>query len=279
MNLVSTDWLENNIKKVKIFDATWHMPSSKRKAKKEYTDKHIKGAMFWDVDEHSDKDSPYPHMMSNSDYWTKMLGSFGIENDDHIIVYDFSDTYSSCRLWFALKYFGHKKVSVLDGGMKKWLNENKPTSKGKSEKVEKSSGINISDRKSQYRVNENSGWIKNKRQIEESIKNFSFTLVDARSRDRFEGKIDEPRPGLKKGCIIGSKNIPFKECIEQEKNTFKSKDELIKVFDQNNVDISKPIVFTCGSGITACVLGLAYSLISGKNAVIYDGSWSEYGKK
>ena len=127
MNLVSTDWLDRNLNKVKIFDASWHMPNSKRNAKKEFEEKHIKGAIFWDVDEHSDKDSPYPHMMSNSDYWTRMLWSFGIKNEDHIVVYDHSDTYSSCRLWFALKYFGHKKVSVLDGGMKKWLAENRST--------------------------------------------------------------------------------------------------------------------------------------------------------
>ena len=111
-----------------------------------------------------------------------------------------------------------------------------------------------------------------------NIKNFSFQTVDARSRDRFEGKMDEPRPGLKKGCIMGSKNIPFKDCIDSETNTFKKKDELSKIFAENNIDVSRPIVFTCGSGMTACVLGLAYSLISGKNAVIYDGSWSEYGK-
>ena len=121
--------------------------------------------------------------------------------------------------------------------------------------------------------------IKNKKQIDDNIKNFSFQTVDARSRDRFNGKVDEPRSGLKKGCIMGSKNIPFKDCINAETNTFKTKEELTKIFMQNKVDTSKPIVFTCGSGITACVLGMAYSIINGKNAVIYDGSWSEYGKK
>ena len=110
MILVSTEWLNNNLSKVKIFDASWHMSSSKRAAKKEYSEKHIPSAIFWDIDEHSDKDSPYPHMMSNSDYWTRMLWKFGITNDDHIIIYDHSYQYSSCRLWFALKYFGHKKV-------------------------------------------------------------------------------------------------------------------------------------------------------------------------
>ena len=128
-------------------------------------------------------------------------------------------------------------------------------------------------------MSENTGWIKNKKEIDENIKSLSFQIVDARSRDRFEGKMDEPRPGLKRGCIVGSKNIPFKDCIDSETNTFKTKIQLNKIFTQNNVDTSKSIVFTCGSGITACVLGLAYSLISGKNAVIYDGSWSEYGQK
>ena len=279
MNLATTEWLEKNLDKVKIFDASWHMPSSKRKAKKEYKESHIKGANFWDVDEHSDKDSAYPHMMSNSDYWTRMLWSFGIQNDDHIVVYDYSDTYSSCRLWFALKYFGHKKVSVLDGGMKKWLEENRSTSKDINKDLGKFSSIDKLNTKSRYKVKENTEWIKNKKQIDENIKETSFQIVDARSRDRFEGKVDEPRPGLKKGCIIGSKNIPYKDCINSVTNTFKSKPELIKIFTQNNIDISRPIVFTCGSGMTACVLGMAYFIISGKNAVIYDGSWSEYGRK
>ena len=279
MNLVTTEWLEKNLDSVKIFDASWHMPSSRRDAKKEYREKHIKGAMFWDVDEHSDKDSPFPHMMSNSDYWTRMLWSFGIQNEDHIIVYDYSDTYSSCRLWFALKYFGHKKVSVLDGGMKKWLKENRSTSNEVNDDLGKFSSIDKLNPKSRYKVSENTGWIKNKKDIDENIKTLSFQTVDARSRERFEGKVDEPRPGLKKGCIVGSKNIPFKECINPETNTFKTKDELNVIFDKNGVDVSKPIVFTCGSGMTACVLGMAYSIISGKNAVVYDGSWSEYGKK
>ena len=278
MSLVSTKFLDENLNKVKIFDASWHI-SSKRDAKKEYEEKHIKGAMFWDIDEHSDKDSPYPHMMSNSDYWTRMLWSFGIQNEDFIIVYDYSDIYSACRLWFALKYFGHQKVSVLDGGMQKWLKENRPTSKEVSEDFGKFSKIEKLNPKSRYKVNENAGWIKDKKEIDENIKTLSFQTVDARSRERFEGKVDEPRPGLKRGCIPGSKNIPFKDCIDTRSNTFKKKSELIKIFGQNNVDPSKPVVFTCGSGITACVLGMAYSLISDKNAVIYDGSACEYLKK
>jgi len=279
MTLVSTEWLSNNLSKVKIFDASWHMPNSNRNSHKEYLDKHIPGAMFWDLDQHSDKDSPYPHMMSNSDYWTRMLWSFGIQNDDHIIVYDYSDIYSACRLWFALKYFGHKKVSVLDGGMKKWLKENRPTSKEVDKDLGKFSSIDKLNPKNKYKVSENTEWIKNKKQIDENIKTPSFQTVDARSRERFESKVGEPRPGLKRGCIPDSKNIPFKDCINSETNAFKTKSELIKIFSKNNIDYFKPIVFSCGSGVTACVLGMAYSLISDKHAMIYDGSWSEYGKK
>ena len=278
MNLVSTDWLDQNLNKVKIFDASWHMPTSKRNSKKEYEEKHIKGAIFWNVDEHSDKDSPYPHMMSNSDYWTRMLWSFAVKNEDHIVVYDYSDTYSSCRLWFALKYFGHKKVSVLDGGMKKWLAENRSTDNKIDEDLGKFSNIDKLNPENKYKVKEKTDLVKNKKQIDENLKKNQFQTVDARSRERFEGKIDEPRSGLRRGCIVGSKNLPFKDCINSETNTFKSKDELSKIFIENNIDISKPIVFTCGSGMTACVLGMAYSIISGKSAVVYDGSWSEYGK-
>ena len=278
MNLVSTEWLEKNLNAVKIFDASWHMPSTNRNAIKEYENKHIPGAMFWDVDKHSDNDSPYPHMMSNSDYWTRMLWSFGIQNNDHIIVYDNSDIYSSCRLWFSLKYFGHEKVSVLDGGMKKWLKENRPTDNKINQDLGKFSSIDKLNPTTKYSVNEQAELIKNKLQIDENIKKQSFQTVDARSRDRFEGKAEEPRPGLKKGCIIGSKNIPFKECINSKTNTFKSKNELSVIFTKNGIDISKPIVFTCGSGMTATVLSLAYSIVSGKNAAVYDGSWSEYGK-
>ena len=279
MTLVSTEWLNSNLSKVKIFDASWHMPNSNRNAHKEFLKKRIPGAMFWDIDEHSDKDSVFPHMLPNSDYWTRMLWSFGIENDDHIIVYDFSDVHSSCRLWFSLKYFGHQKISVLDGGMKKWLKENRITDNKINKDVGKLGYKNKINTKNQYKVSENFHWIKKKEQIKSNIKKKLFTLVDARSRERFEGKAEEPRPNLTKGNIPGSKNIPFQFCIEPETNIFKKKSELIKIFKENDVDYLKPNVFMCGSGVTACVLGLAYFLISDKNAVIYDGSFAEWGKK
>ena len=277
--LVSTEWLNSNLSKVKIFDASWHMPNSNRNAHKEYLEKHIPGAMFWDLDEHSDKDSPFPHMLPNYDYWTRMLWSFGITNDDHIVVYDFSDVHSACRLWFSLKYFGNQKFSVLSGGMKKYLRENRITSNKINKDIGKFSYIDKINIKNKYKVIENLDWIKKKEQIDKNIKTNIFTLVDARSRERFEGKVEEPRPNLKKGCVPGSKNIPFQDCIDSGTNTFKRKSELTKIFKENNIDYLKPNVFMCGSGVTACVLGLSYFLITDKNPVIYDGSYAEWGKK
>tara|TARA_B100000686_G_C16629255_1_gene883696 strand:- start:327 stop:1166 length:840 start_codon:yes stop_codon:yes gene_type:complete len=279
MTLVSTEWLNKNLDKVKIFDASWHMPNSNRNGYKEYLEKHIPNAMFWDIDEHSDKDSPFPHMLPNSDYWTRMLWSFGINNEDHIIVYDFSDVHSACRLWFSLKYFGHQKVSVLDGGMKKWLKENKFTSNKINNNIGKFSYTDKINVKKKYKLIENFDSIKKKDQIDKNIKDNLFTLVDGRSHDRFEGRVEEPRPNLSRGSVPGSKNIPFQYCINSETNTFKKKSELVNIFKESNVNYYKPTVFMCGSGVTACVLGLAYFLISGKNAVIYDGSFAEWGKK
>ena len=269
MNLVSTDWLNDNLDKVKIFDASWHMPNSKRKAEKEYLEKHIPKAIFWDINKHSDKDSLHPHMMPNSDYWTKMLWRFEIKNDDHIVVYDFSDVYSSCRLWFSLKYFGHEKVSVLDGGFQKWLKEKKPTTK----KIEKVEQVNS------YQTNENIDLIKNKNQIDENIIKKEFIVIDARSRGRFEGSEPEPRKELKSGSIPNSICLPFKECINED-HSFKNKDQLLLKFKEVlGSKLPVNLVFSCGSGITAAVLSLAYSIINDKYLpTIYDGSWTEYSK-
>jgi len=270
MTLVSTEWLKNNLSKVKIFDASWHFPNSKRDAKKEYLEKHIPSSVFWDLDEHSDKNSSYPHMMPDSNYWAKMLQRFGISNHDHIIVYDHSYLYSACRLWFALKYFGHEKVSVLDGSFQKWLKEEKPTTK-KIEKVEQIDS---------YQTNENINLIKNKKQIDENIIKKEFIVIDARSRGRFEGSEPEPRKELKSGSIPNSICLPFKECINED-HSFKNKEQLLLKFKEvlGSKKLPVNLVFSCGSGITATVLSLAYSIINDKYLpTIYDGSWAEYGK-
>jgi len=268
MTLVSTDWLANNLKKVKILDASWHMPSAGRNAQNEFNEAHIDGAQFFDLDKSSDEKSPLPHMLPDKDKWANIVSNFGISNNDRIVIYDNSDVLSSCRCWYMFIYFGHdiNKVLILDGGLKKWQLEKKKLTTKKYE-------IN----KTNYQVNELNFLVKNINQIEKNITTKEFNLIDARGANRFKGQEPEPRTGLRSGNIKNSKNIPFGECINKSNNTFKNINELKKIFDSLNNNKKKETVFTCGSGVTACVLAVANFIINGTKPVIYDGSWAEYG--
>ena len=269
-NLVSTDWLEKNLENVRIFDGSWHLPNSNRNALVEFQSSHIRNSNFFDIDKNSNHESSLPHMLPQKNDWEKIMSELGVKSSDHIIIYDNSDVLSSCRVWYTFLYFNHDPdlVSVLDGGFKKWLKEKKDTTKD-IKKFEKSS----------YSAHENKLLVLNKDQIINNIKNKSFELIDARGRERFLGLQPEARKELRTGNIEGSKNMPFTELINGNDHTFKKKEELISIFEQNKIDPNKKIAFTCGSGITACVLGLTNSIISGKKPVVYDGSWAEYGIK
>ena len=268
-NLVSTDWLEKNLDNVRIFDGSWHFPNSNRNALDEFKSAHIKNSNFFDIDKNSNHQSNLPHMLPKKNDWEKIMSELGVKNSDHIVIYDNSDVISSCRVWYTFLYFNHDPdlVSVLDGGFKKWLKEKKDTTKD-IKKFEKSS----------YSAHENTSLVLNKDQIVTNIKNKSFELIDARGRERFLGLQPEARKELRSGNIEGSKNMPFTELINNDR-TFKKKEELKSIFEKNKIDPNKKIAFTCGSGITACVLGLTNSIISGKKPVVYDGSWAEYGIK
>ena len=269
MSLVNTDWLENNLNKVKIIDCSWHMPQTKRNGFDEYKKSHIPNSIFFNLDLNSKKNTNLPHMLVNKDDWEEIVSDMGIKNDDMIIIYDNSDVISACRCWYNFIYFGHNTnlVRVLDGGFKKWLKENKPTSSNF-----------INSNKSCYTAKENFFLVKDKKAIDENIQLQEFKLIDARSKERFEGKILEPRKGLRSGNIKNSFCIPFNECINKDK-TFKNKTELKNIFKKIIYDTEdENVVFSCGSGVTACVLALAYSLINDKYLPnIYDGSWAEYG--
>ena len=269
MSLVDTGWLENNIEKVKIIDSSWHMPQTQRNGFEEYIEEHIPNAIFFDLDKNSKLDTDLPHMLTDPKSWEKIMGKMGIENNDRIVIYDNSDVISSCRCWYNLIYFGHnpKLVHVLDGGLKKWKKENKTTNNKK-----------VITQTSIYSCKENKELVKNKKQIDENIDKKEFNVVDARSRERFDGKVAEPRKGLRSGSIKNSFCLPFNELID-ENHSFVSKDKIKEKFTSLKFDFEKNIVFSCGSGVTASVLALAYSLINDKYMPsIYDGSWSEYGK-
>ena len=270
MSLVSTSWVEKNIKKLKIIDCSWHMPNVKRDGYKEYLESHIENAIFFDLDKNSDHNTDLPHMLTNKNEWEKIISDMGIANDDEIVIYDNSDVLSSCRCWYNFIYFGHndKLVHVLNGGLKKWKSENKSTT-----------DIILKVNPTKYTASERKNLVKNITQINENINSEEFKIIDARSRERFEGKVKEPRKGLRSGSIPKSMCIPFGELINYD-NTFKNENEILNIFKNTlGKEISTNIVFSCGSGVTAAVLALAYSLINNKYMpTIYDGSWAEYGK-
>ena len=269
MSLIETDWLENNINSIKIIDCSWHMPQAKRDGLQEYKNQHIPGAIFFDLNNNSKKDTKLPHMLVEINDWRKIVSKMGIKKDDKIIVYDNSDIISSCRCWFNFIYFGHDPslVHVLNGGLKKWIKENRKVTK-------EITSVEVSD----YKSFEKKELVKNKNLIDQNIHEKKFKVVDARSKERFEGKVQEPRKGLRSGSIKNSFCIPFNHCLNEDKS-FKNREELEVIFKTCLKDIDeKNIVFSCGSGVTACVLALAYSLINDKYLpCIYDGSWAEYG--
>ena len=269
MSLVETDWLEKNINSVKIIDCSWHMPQTKRNGLEEYKNQHIPNSIFFDLDDNSKKKINLPHMLVNKSDWEEIVSKMGIKNKDKIVIYDNSDVISSCRCWFNFIYFGHnpRLVHVLNGGLKKWIKENKKVT-NEITNVQTSS----------YKSFEKKELVKNKKLIDQNIDEKNFKVIDARSKERFDGKVPEPRKGLRSGSIKNSFCIPFNLCIKKDK-TFKNKEELQLVFETCLENIKEEnIVFSCGSGVTACVLALAYSLINDKyQPCIYDGSWSEYG--
>ena len=267
--LVSSEWLNQNLNKVKILDASWHLPTVKRNSFEEYKVSHITNSIFFDIDKYSNQKTNLPHMLPSKEDWEIIVSNLGINNSDHIIVYDNSEVFSSCRVWYTFLYFGHDPdlISVLDGKFEKWVTEKRSVSKEI-----------IKNDKTNYKSNENSSLVINKSTVNKNITQNKFQLIDARGEQRFLGLQPEPRRELRSGNIKGSINLPFQKIINKNR-TFKKKDELIKIFKSKDISFEKEMAFTCGSGVTACILGLANSIISGKKPIIYDGSWAEYGLK
>ncbi len=271
MTVVSTDWLNKNLKKVKIIDASWHLVKN-RNAFEEYNKEHIENAIFFDLDNNSNqrKDLPHGHFLPTLNDHKKNISKMGILNTDRIIIYCYSDLISSCRAWFQFLYFGHdpKLVSVLNGGMKKWKLEGRKVTNLKTKIIP-----------SRYKAKENKNMIKIKSQIVENIKKKDFTVLDARSKNRFLGTEPEPRPGIKSGSIEGSKSMPLKEIVNVKDNTFLNNEQLRDIFNSSGINSNK-IVMSCGSSVSAASLTLAYSLINDDYIPkIYIGSWTEFGKK
>ena len=269
MSFVSTEWLDKNHSKVKIIDSSWHMPNANRNAYEEYKKEHIKNAIFFDIDKFSNKKTELPHMLPDEKEWEKIVSNLGITNEERIIVYDNSDVLSSCRCWYTFIFFGHKPnlISILNGGLSKWKKENRETTDKTSNHEKKN-----------YKAKKISQLVKTKEEIDKNIAEKKFQVVDARSKNRFLGLEKEPRPGVRSGSIKNSYCLPFGELINPEDKTFLEKNLIKEKFAKIGINKENNVVFSCGSGITAAVLSLAYSMINDKYLPkIYDGSCAEYG--
>ena len=237
MSLVSTHWLSENKNKVKIIDSTWHMPKEKRNGFSEFEMEHIPNAIYFDIDKNSKQETDIPHMLTTKDNWERIVSSLGISNEDRLVIYDNSDVISSCRCWYNFLYFGHKKelINILDGGLIKWKSENYPLTQEKTFL-----------KKSNYIAYENREMVKNIIDINKNIDQVCFKVIDGRSQDRFDGKIEEPRKGLRSGSIPNSICMPYRHVINNDR-TFKKKDKIKELFepiikDENNINL----VFSCG---------------------------------
>jgi thiosulfate/3-mercaptopyruvate sulfurtransferase len=266
-HLVSTDWLHDHLDApdLRILDASWYLPNEKRNAKTEYLSKHIMGAIFFDIDFFSDLETDLPHMVPSADRFYSEISKLGIGDADQIIIYDGSGLFSAARVWWLFKLFGLNNVSILDGGLPKWIAETKPlTTDIKA----------FSQRHITPRINSRilSDWSQVKKMVSSNL----CQIIDGRSQDRFYGRVSEPRPGLRSGHIPKSINVCYKEVLNDDQ-TMKDLKSLKTIFRQKNIDLKTPIITSCGSGVTAAVLFLALDMIGVKDIALYDGSWSEWG--
>ncbi|KAI8910765.1 Rhodanese-like domain-containing protein [Entophlyctis helioformis] len=265
--LVSTDWLAANRDRVVLLDGSWHMPNVNRNALAEFNKQRIDGARFFDIDGVSDKSSHLPHMLPPPAQFTKQVGDLGISNDDHVVIYDSTGTRSACRVYWTFRVFDHKKVSVLDGGLVKWLAEGRPVVSSEPGPVEPKT----------YSWRSNPTIVKTYADIIDAYTTHSCQIVDARPSGRFHGTDPEPRAGLSSGHMPTAINLPFTKVLDPVTQTMLPRNELIKLFHDTGVNLNRPIINTCGSGITASVLFVAQEIAGATDQIaVFDGSWTEY---
>jgi thiosulfate/3-mercaptopyruvate sulfurtransferase len=265
--LVSTEWLAGELGKsdLRVIEASMFLPTSGRNARAEYEAEHIPGAVFMDLDEIVDSDNPAPHMLPPEHKFASRMQSLGLGDGHRFVVYDNSPLHSSARAWWMLKIFGAHHVAILDGGLQKWKAEGRAVESGKPQV-----------RHGHFTPFLDPSAVADKQFVRGLIGGNTHELVDARSAARFAGEEAEPRQGVVPGHIPGSKSLPQSEFFNAD-NSWKRGDALHEVFDRAGVDLSKPMVTTCGSGITAAVLLFGAGLLGKEDVMLYDGSWSEWG--
>lgn len=265
--LVSTDWLATHLKDpdLRILDGSWYLPAAGRDAKAEYHEAHIPGARFFDIDEISDHRSDLPHMVPPVEKFMSRLRAMGVGDGHQVVVYDGAGLVSAARVWWLFRLMGQTNVAVLDGGFPKWQAEGRVT---------EDLPPMVRDRHMTVRVQ--NSLVRDVTQVSQAAKLGDHEIIDARSAARFRGDEPEPREGLRAGHIPGSRNVPFTQLLNDD-GTMKPVDETRAVFQAAGVDLSKPAITTCGSGVTAAILSLALERMGKIDHALYDGSWAEWG--
>ncbi|MEO0665876.1 MAG: 3-mercaptopyruvate sulfurtransferase, partial [Pseudomonadota bacterium] len=251
---------------LRVLDASWYLPAVERDARAEYDAAHIPGARFFDIDDISDARSDLPHMVPPVEKFMSRMRTLGVGDGHQIVVYDGMGIFSAPRVWWLLRLMGKRDVAVLDGGFAKWQAEGRP--------IEDMPPV-IRDR--HMTVSRQNHLVKDVTQVAMASKLGDFEIVDARPAERFRGETPEPREGMRSGHIPGSKNVPFPTLLNEDQ-TMKDAGQIKTIFEAAKIDLSKPIITTCGSGITAAILSLALDRIGKTDVALYDGSWSEWGQ-
>ncbi|KAF7729729.1 hypothetical protein EC973_003807 [Apophysomyces ossiformis] len=270
-SLISTAELESVLDQVKVLDGSWHMPNAGRDPHKEFVEKRIRGAQFFGIDEIKDTTTDLPHMLPTPEKFAEAVGNLGISNQDQVVVYDSAGLFSACRVYWTFKAFGHQQVSVLNGGLPKWIQENKPTESGSPPTV---NPVKYSVPQLDTQLVRNYQTVLQNAKLAETDPAKAALVLDARPNPRFTGEAPEPRPGLSSGHMPGSISIPFNEVIQD--GEILSDAKLKDYFVSKGVDLNKEIITSCGSGITASVLYFALERVGAKHIAVYDGSWTEY---
>jgi thiosulfate/3-mercaptopyruvate sulfurtransferase len=266
--IVETDWLAARLDApdIVVVDASLHLPNTGRNARAEYLAEHIPGALFFDIEDIADEENPLPHMLPSTIKFASRVKRMGIGDGVRVIAYDSVGLYSAARAWWMFRTMGHNDVAVLNGGLKKWKAEGRPLKDGEPPRRTPR----------HFSPRFHAELVRDAGEVQALVGNAATQIVDARSAARFVGREGDPRPGLRPGHIPTSRNVPYASLLNPD-GTLKSEPELRAVFAAAGVDIGRPVVASCGSGVTAGIVALALAILGRPDAAVYDGSWVEWG--